>query len=100
MGRVGVGAGGLLALSYLLGTFPTALIVARLAGHDPTREGSGNPGASNVYRLARAKAGLAGFGGDAPKGGAAPPLGPALRGGPRGRGGGGSPPPPPPLPRA
>ena len=56
-GPVGVGAGGLLALSYLLGTFPTALIVARLAGHDPTSEGSGNPGASNVYRLAGAKAG-------------------------------------------
>src|SRR5207248_8723295 len=30
-----VGVGGLLVLSYLLGTFPTALIVARLAGHDP-----------------------------------------------------------------
>src|SRR4051812_1992449 len=66
MGPVGVG--GLIALSYVLGTFPTALIVARLAGHDPTAEGSGNPGASNVYRLAGLRAGLAVFVGDAAKG--------------------------------
>lgn len=38
--------------SYALGTFPTAQIVGRLAGHDPTREGSLNPGATNVYRIA------------------------------------------------
>ena len=82
MGRVGVGAGGLLALSYLLGTFPTALIVARLAGHDPTKEGSGNPGASNVYRLAGAQAGMAVFLGDAAKGAIATGMGRAA-GGPR-----------------
>src|SRR5438094_1310364 len=82
MGRVGVGAGGLLALSYLLGTFPTALIVARLTGHDPTTEGSGNPGASNVYRLAGAKAGLAVFLGDAAKGAAASAIGKAAGGPP------------------
>ena len=79
---MGVGVTGLLALSYLLGTFPTALIVARLAGHDPTAEGSGNPGASNVYRLAGAKAGLAVFLGDAAKGVAASAVGRAV-GGPR-----------------
>jgi glycerol-3-phosphate acyltransferase PlsY len=79
-GRVGVGAGGLLALSYLLGTFPTALIVARLAGHDPTKEGSGNPGASNVYRLAGTKAGVAVFLGDAAKGAAATGVGRAVGG--------------------
>jgi len=81
-GQVGVGAGGLLALSYMLGTFPTAQIVARLAGHDPTKEGSGNPGASNVYRLAGAKAGFAVFSGDAAKGAAATAIGRAV-GGPR-----------------
>ena len=81
-GPVGVGAGGLLALSYLLGTFPTALIVARLAGHDPTSEGSGNPGASNVYRLAGAKAGLAVFLGDAAKGAGAAAVGRAAGGPP------------------
>src|SRR5687767_13918745 len=35
------------ALGYLLGTVPTALIVGRRIGRDPTREGSSNPGASN-----------------------------------------------------
>ncbi|MBV8162402.1 MAG: glycerol-3-phosphate acyltransferase [Acidimicrobiia bacterium] len=78
---MGAGAG-LLALSYVLGTFPTALIVARLAGHDPTREGSGNPGASNVYRLAGAKAGLAVFLGDAAKGASAAGMGRAAGGPP------------------
>ena len=77
---MGVGAGGLLALSYLLGTFPTALIVARLAGHDPTKEGSGNPGASNVYRLAGTKAGVAVFLGDAAKGAVATGVGRAVGG--------------------
>ncbi|TMK86774.1 MAG: hypothetical protein E6G57_11795, partial [Actinobacteria bacterium] len=72
-GPMGAGAG-LVALSYLLGTFPTALIVARLAGHDPTREGSGNPGASNVYRLAGTKA--------AAKGAAASAIGKAAAGPP------------------
>src|SRR4051794_22714998 len=81
-GRMGVGAGGLLALSYLLGTFPTALIVARLTGHDPTQEGSGNPGASNVYRLAGARAGAAVFLGDAVKGAAATAIGRAVGGPP------------------
>src|SRR3954465_2639001 len=80
-GPMGAGAG-LLALSYLLGTFPTALIVARLTGHDPTQEGSGNPGASNVYRLAGARAGAAVFLGDAVKGAAATAIGRAVGGPP------------------
>lgn len=41
----------LIAPSYLLGTFPTAALVARARGRDVYREGSGNPGTSNVYRL-------------------------------------------------
>src|SRR3954471_22016442 len=77
-----VATGGLLALSYLLGTFPTALIVARLTGHDPTTEGSGNPGASNVYRLAGARAGLAVFLGDAAQGAVAAGVGRAVGGPP------------------
>jgi glycerol-3-phosphate acyltransferase PlsY len=79
---VGVGAGGLLVLSYLLGTFPTAQLVARFVGHDPTREGSGNPGASNVYRLAGPRAGLAVFLGDAAKGAVAAGVGRAVGGPP------------------
>lgn len=81
-GPVGVGFAGLLVFSYLLGTFPTALLVARLTGHDPTKEGSGNPGASNVYRLAGALAGLAVFLGDAAKGAAATGIGRAAGGPP------------------
>ena len=43
--------------AYLLGTFPTAMLVARAGGHDVLTEGSGNPGASNVARLMGWKAG-------------------------------------------
>ena len=42
---------------YLVGTFPSAQLVGRRVGHDPIREGSGNPGASNVYRTAGRRAG-------------------------------------------
>jgi glycerol-3-phosphate acyltransferase PlsY len=41
----------LIPLGYLLGMFPTAVLVARAKGIDITAEGSGNPGASNVARL-------------------------------------------------
>jgi len=56
------------ALGYLLGTVPTAQLVGRRIGRDPTTEGSGNPGASNVYRTAGAKAGAMVFAGDLVKG--------------------------------
>lgn len=54
--------------AYAVGTFPTAALVARTHGRDVTREGSGNPGASNVYRLAGKRAGLQVFAGDFVKG--------------------------------
>ena len=38
-------------VAWLLGTFPSALLVARAHGRDVLSEGSGNPGASNVARL-------------------------------------------------
>ena len=41
----------LVPLAWLLGTFPSAPIVARAKGRDVLAEGSGNPGASNVARL-------------------------------------------------
>jgi glycerol-3-phosphate acyltransferase PlsY len=44
---------------YLLGTFPTAALVGRASGVDPTTQGSGNPGATNVYRTAGRRAGAA-----------------------------------------
>jgi glycerol-3-phosphate acyltransferase PlsY len=40
----------LLPAAYLLGTFPSAALVARANGIDITTVGSGNPGASNVTR--------------------------------------------------
>jgi glycerol-3-phosphate acyltransferase PlsY len=49
----------LIVPAYFLGTFPSALIVARMGGRDVLAEGSGNPGASNVARLMGWKAGLA-----------------------------------------
>ncbi len=49
---------GLLVLSYLLGSIPTGLMVARaLGGPDPRRQGSANLGAANLYRLLGRKAG-------------------------------------------
>ena len=68
------------AASYALGTFPTAGLVARSHGRDPTREGSGNPGASNVYRLAGRRAAVTVFAGDLLKGSAAAALGWAVGG--------------------
>ncbi|HEX9969801.1 MAG TPA: glycerol-3-phosphate acyltransferase, partial [Acidimicrobiales bacterium] len=56
------------ALAYAVGTFPTAELVGRAHGRDVSTEGSGNPGASNVYRLAGRRAGLAVFAGDFLKG--------------------------------
>jgi glycerol-3-phosphate acyltransferase PlsY len=44
-------------LAWLLGTFPSALLVARAHGRDILQEGSGNPGASNVARLLGWRAG-------------------------------------------
>lgn len=61
--------------AYLLGTFPTAAVVSRRTGHDPTREGSGNPGATNVYRTAGRRAGAMVLVGDVLKGAAAAGLG-------------------------
>lgn len=69
-------------IAYLVGTFPTAQLVATAHGHDPTREGSHNPGASNVYRLAGARAGAEVFAGDFVKGLFAAGLGGLLGGRP------------------
>ena len=40
----------LILLGYLLGTFPSAILIARANGIDISTFGSGNPGASNVTR--------------------------------------------------
>src|SRR5688572_29237694 len=58
----------LLPLAYLLGTFPSASIVARANGVDIRRVGSGNPGASNVTRVLGWRKGMWVFALDAAKG--------------------------------
>ncbi len=61
--------------AYLLGTLPTAILVGRWAGHDPTCEGSGNPGASNAYRTMGRRAGASVLAGDLAKGAVAAAVG-------------------------
>jgi acyl phosphate:glycerol-3-phosphate acyltransferase len=66
--------------SYLLGTFPTAVLVGRRRGIDPTRVGSGNPGATNILRTAGRGAGALTLAGDLAKGALAAGLGWAVGG--------------------
>lgn len=54
--------------AYFLGTFPTAILVGRREGRDPTQEGSGNPGASNALRTMGRRAGATVLLGDLAKG--------------------------------
>ena len=61
----------LLIPAYLLGTFPTAHLVGRVVGRNPSTEGSKNPGATNMYRLAGRIAGAFVLLGDILKGVAA-----------------------------
>jgi len=72
--------GCLIPVAYLLGTFPSAGIVARARGHDILHEGSGNPGASNTFRVLGWKAGLVVLILDIGKGAAAAGAGLALDG--------------------
>ncbi len=58
----------LVPVAYLLGTFPSATLVARRRGVDITAEGSGNPGASNTFRLLGWKSGALVFAMDVLKG--------------------------------
>ncbi len=55
-------------LAYLLGSIPFALVIALPKGVDPRKEGSKNPGATNVARLLGKKWGILTFLGDSGKG--------------------------------
>lgn len=55
-------------VAYLLGSLPFAVFVARLAGVDILTVGTGNPGASNVFRKVGRKYGAVVFGLDIAKG--------------------------------
>ena len=58
----------LLVISYLLGSIPLGLLLARAKGVDIRKVGSGNIGATNVYRSVSKTLGVATFAGDAVKG--------------------------------
>jgi acyl phosphate:glycerol-3-phosphate acyltransferase len=73
-----------LPLVYLLGTFPSAHLVARANGLDITTFGSGNPGASNVTRALGWRKGIWVFVLDAAKGAIAAGIGLAIDGRPAG----------------
>lgn len=61
-----------MALSYLLGSFPSAIVIGRLFfGRDPRNEGSGNSGCTNAFRVFGWKADLAVVLPDVSKGAAA-----------------------------
>jgi acyl phosphate:glycerol-3-phosphate acyltransferase len=70
--------------AYLIGTFPTAQLVGGRRGVDPTRSGSGNPGATNVLRTAGRRAGALVFLGDVGKGAIPTAVGLAVGGRPLG----------------
>ena len=65
----------LLPVAYLLGTFPSATLVARANGIDIRSVGSHNPGASNVTRVLGWRKGLWVFVLDAAKGAVAAGIG-------------------------
>ena len=67
-------------VGYLLGTFPSAILVARASGVDIETFGSGNPGASNVTRALGWRKGAWVYGLDACKGALAAGLGLAVDG--------------------
>lgn len=48
----------LMIAAYVVGSFPTASAVGRWSGHDHSKEGSGNPGATNVWRTSGATFGI------------------------------------------
>jgi glycerol-3-phosphate acyltransferase PlsY len=58
----------LVPAAYIVGMFPSAVMVARASGIDITKEGSGNPGASNVSRVLGWRRGVLVFVLDAAKG--------------------------------
>ena len=70
----------LLPVAYLVGTFPSASLVARSRGIDILTAGSGNPGASNITRLLGWKLGLVVLLADIGKGALAAGVGLALDG--------------------
>lgn len=74
----------LVPAAYLIGTFPSATLIARANGIDIRAVGSGNPGASNVTRVLGWRRGIWVFVLDAVKGALAAGLGLLVAGRPAG----------------
>ena len=72
----------LVPIAYVLGTFPSAILVARANGIDISTFGSGNPGASNVTRALGWRKGVWVYVLDAGKGAIAAGMGLAFDGQP------------------
>ena len=72
----------LVPIAYVLGTFPSAILIARANGIDISTFGSGNPGASNVTRALGWRKGIWVYVLDAGKGALAAGLGLAFDGRP------------------
>jgi acyl phosphate:glycerol-3-phosphate acyltransferase len=72
----------LVSVAYVLGTFPSAILIARANGVDISTFGSGNPGASNVTRALGWRKGVWVYVLDAAKGALAAGLGLAIDGRP------------------
>jgi glycerol-3-phosphate acyltransferase PlsY len=66
---------GIALVAYLLGSFPTGYLLARARGIDIFRRGSGNIGATNVWRTLGPAFGLLALAGDVGKGAVAVYLG-------------------------
>jgi glycerol-3-phosphate acyltransferase PlsY len=52
---------GVLLVSFMVGALPFSWYLGKLAGFDLRRAGSGNPGATNLYRAAGARWGIPGL---------------------------------------
>lgn len=50
-----------IVISYLIGAIPFSFIIGKINGYDVRKEGSCNPGASNVLRVCGKKAGIAAY---------------------------------------
>jgi glycerol-3-phosphate acyltransferase PlsY len=72
----------LVVVAYVLGTFPSAILIARANGVDIATFGSGNPGASNVTRALGWRVGIWVYALDAAKGAIAAGIGLAVDGRP------------------
>lgn len=58
----------LVATAYMIGSIPTGLILGKVYGIDVRKEGSGNIGATNLYRTVGRKVGVITLAGDCLKG--------------------------------